>query len=68
MRNIAISTSLEKRLIPFLDSQLFYMINEVDSPEDYSDDITACIELLRSLGRDATADRWQSAYEREAAA
>lgn len=63
MKTIKISKELEKKIIAFCDDELNYHINDCDYPEEYKDEIDAQIELLKLMGYNDMAERFEEALE-----
>lgn len=61
-KTITVSKDLERRLSYFFEDELEYLVNIVDHPDEYVDEISAQIELLRLLGHNDTADKYAREY------
>lgn len=59
---ITINHDLEKKIVAFCDDELNYHINECGCAEEYKDEIEAQIELLRLMGYDEMADRYDDDF------
>ena len=63
MKTITISPELESKIVAFCDDELNYHIKESSCAEEYEDEITAQIELLRLLGHNDLADKYQDYFD-----
>ena len=60
---IEITPELEKDIVYFCDDELNYHINECDYADEYETEIKAQIELLRLLGYDDKANKYENEYD-----
>jgi hypothetical protein len=63
MKTITISPELESKIVAFCNDELDYHIGESGCAEEYEDEITAQIELLRLLGYDDLANGYQDYFD-----
>lgn len=61
-KTITINEDLENRLSDIFEGELDYLINHADCPNEFVDDISAQIEVLRLLGHDTTASKYATEY------
>lgn len=61
-KTITISPELEKKIVAFCDDELDYHINDSGCAEEYRSEIEAQIELLRLLGHEKTADKYEQEF------
>ena len=59
---IDISPELEKKIVAFCDDELNYHIHESFCADEYQNEIEAQIELLRLMGYDRMADRYEKDF------
>lgn len=62
-KTISVSRILEEKLVKAFDDELNYHINESGCPEAYQTEITAKIELLKLLGFNDMAKRYEKQNE-----
>ena len=60
---IEITPELEKDIVYFCDDELNYHINESGCVDEYETEIKAQIELLRLLGYDDKANKYENEYK-----
>lgn len=63
MKNIKVSSEMERKIIAFCDDELNYHINESGCADEYEDEIEAEIFLLTQLGCTDIADHYKEQYE-----
>lgn len=63
MKTITISPELESKIVAFCDDELNYHIGESGCAEEYEDEITAQIELLRLLGHNDLVTKYQDYFD-----
>lgn len=62
---ITISPELERRIVAFCDDELYYHIHESGCAEEYRSEIETQIELLRLLGHEDTANKYENEFTEE---
>ena len=62
-KTITISDELDKKIVDFCNDELNYHINESRFADEYEDETTAQIELLRLLGYKEMADKYESDFK-----